>query len=333
MKVVFAGTPEIAVPALKAIAQVHNLVAVLTNPPAETGRGRKVCCSPVETEAVKTADPGVSPVILSPEKITDETIDSLKNLNPDILVCFAYGKIFPKKLLDIFPKGGINFHPSLLPLFRGCAPIPFAIISGETETGFTVQTLGEKMDSGCIILQEKIPLPDNITAGELEKQASLAAPEMLLKALALIEEGKANPVQQEESRATYCKKIKKEDCLIDWNKDAREISCKIRGLSPKPGCYTFYEAPKSGESILYILNCSAIQDAKLEEDSKGLEIGTVVGYDKKRGIFVKCGKDFAALTILQKPTKKPLDWKSFINGERDFIHKVLGKKPETKNDI
>lgn len=328
MKVVFAGTPEIAVPALKAIAPVHDLVAVLTNPPAESGRGRKLCCSPVETQAGNLRDSKSAPVILSPEKITEDVIETLKGLKPDILVCFAYGKIFPKKLLEIFPKGGINFHPSLLPRFRGCAPIPFAIMSGETETGFSVQTLGEKMDCGDIILQKTIPLGEDITAGILENMASLAAPEMLLETLSLIEKGEARLTKQEEAKATYCKKIKKEDCLIDWNKKAREISCKIRGLSPKPGCYTTYSTDKSPENVLYILNCCTVADSLLEEDSKGLEVGTVVGYDKKRGILVKCGEELVALTILQKPTKKPLDWKSFMNGERDFLYKVLGKKPE-----
>lgn len=328
MKVVFAGTPEIAVPALKAIAPVHDLVAVLTNPPAESGRGRKLCCSPVEAEARNLQSQGKIPVILSPEKITDSIVESLKELKPDILVCFAYGKIFPKKLLEIFPKGGINFHPSLLPLFRGCAPIPFAIMSGKTETGFTVQTLGEKMDCGDIILQKTIPLGEDITAGILENKASLAAPEMLLDALSLIEKGEARLVKQEDEKATYCKKIKKEDCLIDWSKNAREISCKIRGLSPKPGCYTTYATDKNPVNILYILNCCIFEDSIQEEACKGLEIGTVVGYDKGRGILVKCGEGFVSLTVLQKPTKKPLDWKSFMNGERDFLYKVLGKKPE-----
>lgn len=309
LNVLFAGTPEMAVPSLEAVATQYPVVGVLTAPDQEVGRGRKLQPSPVKQKALQLGLP-----VLTPEKLDLAVREQVKTLSPDILVVVAYGKIFGPRFLGLFPKGGINLHPSLLPKYRGPSPIPEAILRGDAETGITIQKIAIQMDAGPILLQEVIPLQGTETTASLTEFCAKRGAELLVQVLKMIETGMVKEVPQDESQASYCKLITKEDGKIHWSSPAVQIERMVRAFNPWPTAWTLYR----GE-VLKILLSSVFHPT-----SRGGREGKVIGVDKKKGILVQTGEGILAIQKLQLQSRKALDFVSFLNGERDFIGSILG---------
>lgn len=331
LSVLFAGSPECSVFALEEIARSHRVVAVLTNPPAARGRSTELVPTPVEAAARRLIEKGLiarGTPILTPTKITQDVRDAIALAKPDAMACFAYGKIFGPKTLALFPLGALNLHPSLLPRWRGCAPVPAAILARDAETGVTIQKMALEMDSGDILIQEKIPLDGRETAESLlDKAARIGAP-LLAEALDSLERGTAVGIKQDEAKATYCAMLCKDDGEIDWNAKAVDIDARIRAFHPWPGAFT-----ESGTQTLLIHAAHvyggtppdrADRTDRADRAGAATGAGSVLGIDRKEGILVQTGEGILALECLQWRTKKPLDWKSFMNGSRDFILAKLG---------
>ncbi|MBQ1198092.1 MAG: methionyl-tRNA formyltransferase, partial [Spirochaetaceae bacterium] len=261
LKIVYCGSPEIAALPLKELFEdkTHQIVAVLTNPPSMKGRKGDLVPTPVEMVAREFQAQGRNVEILTPEKLDSSVREKISSLNPDILVCFAYGKIFGPKFLELFPMGAINLHPSLLPKYRGCAPVPAAILNQDKITGITIQRLVQQMDAGDILLQKELVIQDDDNSETVLNKASSQGGKLFLEVLNQIENKTEKPVPQDESQATYCRMLEKEDGKIDWSKSANEIDAKIRAFYPWPGAFT-----KVGENILKIHSCSVFDMEKFE---------------------------------------------------------------------
>lgn len=332
MRVVFAGSPQIALPTLEALVDEQlgggavEVIAVLTNP--DSRKGRKDMVEPTElgTAAAQLQallkDRGCKPfLILKPEKLDGSVREVVAALKPDILVSYAYGRIFGPKFLSLFPQGGINIHPSLLPKYRGASPIPAAILNRERETGITIQTLAPQMDAGDILLQEKIPLSGRETAASLSQWAAQRGAELLLPVLRGIADGTIQGTPQNDAEATYCSIISKDDGWIDWNGSALDIDAKIRAFTPWPLCTT-----RHAGRVLYILEAFPIPSSDavcMPALTEPPVPGMVTGVDKKAGILIQTGDGLLAVQRLQYATKKALDWASFLNGAKQFIGSKL----------
>jgi len=318
MRILFAGSPAIAVPALGALAafcekeEGFTLTGLLTNPDSPRGRSGKP--EPTECAAALQRFPGIP--VLKPEKLDTTARVQVEALRPDLLVSFAYGKIFGPKFLGLFPMGGINVHPSLLPKYRGPTPIPAAIINRETETGITIQRLATEMDSGDILAQEKVPLDGRETTESLSLTMAEKAAELLPALLSGLASGSLRERPQEHGAASYCSLIAKADGLIDWNMSAREIDARVRAFTPWPLSWTMH-----GDTQLLILKAEALPG---EERPDQTPPGEVLGKDKNKGILVRTGEGILAVSELQYRTKKALEWKAFLNGARNFIGERLG---------
>ena len=320
MNILYAGSPDISAKVLEDLylltenSSDFNIAGVLTNPPSAKGRHKELVPTEVAQIAIKYQLP-----VLEPEKLDADLREKVRALNPDILVCFAYGKLFGPKFMALFPQGGINLHPSLLPKYRGCAPVPAAILNQEEETGITVQKLALEMDSGDVLLQVKIPLDFTETSESLLNDAANRGGELFYKVLCDIRDGKANGVPQDSSQATYCEMLKKEDGLIDWAKSAKEISAKIRAYYPWPSSFTVYK-----DLQLKIHRATVFQgEYSGEASSENSVPGTVLGLDKKSGILIQTGDGILAVENLQLQAKKAMDFKDFLNGNKDFIGSKL----------
>ena len=314
LRVLFAGTPEMAVPSLRSVAARHDVAGVLTNPDRETGRGRKTAPSPVKTAARELGIP-----VFQPEKLDAAFRGIVRGLEPDILAVVAYGRIFGPQFLACFPRGGINLHPSLLPRYRGPSPINAAILNGDGETGISVQRLALRMDAGDIILQETLPLSGTETARELTGVAADRGAVLFAEALDRIAAGTAASTPQDESKATYCGLLGKEQGRIDWGAGTAVIERMVRAFDPWPGAWTLFR----GESLRIM--SSTVYPEKAPENHAGPgKPGKVLGVDKRAGILVQTGDGILALRELQLQSKKAMDFASFINGVRDISGCVLG---------
>ncbi len=301
MRILFAGTPDIAVPSLRSIASEFAVVGVLTAPDTATGRGRQL-----RAPAIKTAAQEIGLTVLQPPLLDAAARAAVESLKPDLLATFAYGKIFGPKFLSLFPLGGINMHPSALPLYRGPSPLTAAILAGDTMTALTVQRIALKMDSGDILRQSPLSINPYETTGSLmEKAARLAADEMT----AVIEQLGSSSLKghpQDPSMVTYCSKILKEDGLIDWRRPAMEIERMVRAYQPWPKAQTVFLDQK-----LFVL-----ESRLFPADSPGEHIdpGTVLGVDKSHGILIQTGDGILSVTQLQAAAKKSMHFRSFLNG-------------------
>lgn len=312
MRVLFAGSPEIAVPSLAAVVRDHDVVGVLTNPAAPKGRGLREVRTPVEEAA---ADLIPETPILAFDRLGPEAREAVAALHPEILVSFAYGRIFGPKFLALFPRGGVNVHPSLLPKYRGSAPIPWAILNRDSETGITVQRLALRMDCGAILAQEVVPLSGRETTETLSELMAERGADLLASVLQRLERGEAEETEQDESRATYCSLLRKEDGRVDWTMPAPDIDARIRAFHPWPGAY----AELRGRRV-NLLESEPYPEGVLEAPPPVRpEPGTVVALDKSRGIMVQTGNGLLALRRLQLQTKKPLPFREFANGVRDLV--------------
>ncbi|RZO49222.1 MAG: methionyl-tRNA formyltransferase [Candidatus Pelagibacterales bacterium] len=238
LKVVFMGTPKFSVPTLESlIKNKFNILSVYTQPAAKSNRGQKINFSPVQ-EFAKNKKLNIK----NPKNLNNaEELEAFKKLSADIVVVVAYGQIIPKNFLDLVKFGFINIHASLLPKWRGAAPIQRAIMNGDRKTGVSIMKIEEKLDSGPVILVKEIDLEKNNTCGEIEKNLSEIGASLLIESLKKIESGKAKFIKQINSEATYAKKINKKETKINWNLDANKVVSHINGLSPSPGAWFQYE--------------------------------------------------------------------------------------------
>ncbi len=314
MRILFAGTPPIAVPSLEKLARQVGVLAVLTAPDAPAGRGRSPCPSAVKQKALALGLPVLTPLSL------DQAVQAeVRALGPDLLVVVAYGKIFRKNFLDLFPSGGINLHPSLLPLHRGPSPITAAILAGDRETGVTVQKLAMRFDTGDILAQVSVPLTGSETTGSLTGSLAEVGADLLSSVVEKMAAGHAlTGTAQEEFRATYCRLVAKEDGLVDWTEQASLIERKVRAYDPWPRARTLL----AGESLL-LLKTSVHPDT-LVPAARAPAPGVVLAADGENGILVQTGQGILKVERLQLQFKKPLDWRSFLHGHPDLPGIRLG---------
>ena len=320
MKLLFAGTPDIAVPSLRKVAARFPVVGVLTAPDAVSGRGRKLT-----PPAIKVAAEDLGLPVLQPVRLDEDARAAVRRLEPEVLVTFAYGKIFGPKFLGLFEEGGVNVHPSLLPKYRGPSPIPAVILAGESETGITIQYLAEEMDAGAVAAQEHIPLTGEETTESLSALVAEKAADLLVEALSRIEEGAAEPEPQNEAEATYCKLIRKEDGEIDWASAAARIERMVRAYTPWPGAYSYWGERKLTirEADVYTADALDPTPDRPAADAAS-EPGYVLGVDRRWGILIQTGSGVLAVQRLQLQAGQTVDWKSFINGHQGFPGTVLG---------
>lgn len=296
MNIVFMGTPDFAVPSLKILVESkHNVIAVVTGVDKERGRGQKVTYTPVKEFAVANNIP-----VLQPEKLKDQNfISSLKELNADLFVIVAF-RILPEEVFTIPAKGSFNLHGSLLPRYRGAAPIQWALINGDKETGVTTFMLEQKVDTGNIIIQEKIEIEDEDDFGTLHDKMSLLGADVVLKTVSLIDKGEVKLQRQDDSLASPAPKITKELAEINWNKSALEIHNLIKGLSPYPGAYFKYN-----EKLLKVYKSKI---------SKGRCCCPGEFIQTKHSLTAGCGKDSLDILELQQEGKKRLKVDEFLRG-------------------
>jgi methionyl-tRNA formyltransferase len=297
MRLVFMGTPEFAVRSLDILnANRYEIAAVVTAPDKPRGRGRQVSFTPVKTYALEHGLP-----CLQPEKLNDlQFAESLKTLEPDVIAVVAF-RILPREIFLLPKKGSFNLHASLLPKYRGAAPINWALLKGEKETGVTSFLLQEKVDTGSILLQEKISIGENETAGELHDRLAVLGADVVLRTVRLIESGKAQPSVQEEALASPAPKIFKEDCRIPWQQPSQTVHNFIRGLSPHPCAWTTHR----GTTL-------RIYRASPEAGNAGVP-GSVVSVTKEK-LLVGTGNGIIAVQEIQQEGKRRLGIEEFLRG-------------------
>lgn len=294
------GTPDFSVPILEAlIAADYEIAAVVTQPDRPVGRKKILAPTPVKEAALKH---GL--LVLQPEKISgSEELAKIIELQPDLLVTAAFGQFLPQKLLDVPTYGAINVHASLLPKYRGGAPVHYALIRGEKETGVTIMYMEKKMDAGAILSQRSLEITEKDDVGTLFKRLSHLGRDLLMDTLPDLLAGKITPIQQDEEKVTYSPNIKAEEEIIEWTKTAKEIDWKVRGMRPWPGAYTFLK-----DKRLKIWDVTP-----LEEQTSELP-GIIIRIEKE-AIFVACGENTVLqLNELQPAGKSKMTAKAFLSG-------------------
>jgi len=297
MKIIFMGTPDFSISSLISILNSrHKLLAVVTAPDKERGRGKKLSFTPVKQFSVENKIP-----VYQPEKLkgNSEFVEQMRSLEPDLFVVVAF-RILPKEVFDIPKYGSFNLHASLLPKYRGAAPIQWALIKGETETGLTTFKLAEKVDTGNLYLQEKVEIKNEDNFGTLHDKLSEIGSKIVLDTINLIESGKFELKLQDDSLATPAPKITKEICEIDWNKSAEEIHDLVRGLSPHPTAF-------------FIYNNKVIKIYKTEIDT-GTNLKPFEFSQSKTELTVGCGKDAIRILEIQQEGKKRMNTVEFLRG-------------------
>lgn len=307
-KLIFMGTPDFAVPSLHALVeQGYEIVSVVTQPDRPKGRGRKMLPSPVKRVAM---DYGLE--ILQPEKVSaPDFCREISLRTPDLLVVIAFGQILKKELLEIPPWGGINIHASLLPKYRGAAPIHWAILNNENRTGLTAMRMEEGLDSGPILLQEEVPILPDETSGQLHDRLARISGKVLLNTLKRLSETGLKELPQDETKATYTSKIDRNMASVKWDQPAHTVSALIRALDPWPGAVT-----RLGDKNLKLF-ASRVSD----ETFVGGTPGRVRGFSKG-ALEVETGKGVVQIRELQAPGKKRLAAKDFLRGfplDRDTL--------------
>jgi methionyl-tRNA formyltransferase len=287
VKIIFAGTPHFAASALAALLREHQIVAVLTQPDRPAGRGMQLVTSPVKELALQHGLPVLQPATLK----TEEAQRSIAALDADVMVVAAYGLILPKAVLQLPRYGCLNIHASLLPRWRGAAPIPRAIQAGDAETGITIMQMDEGLDTGDMLLRHACPIAPNDTAATLHDKLAVIGADCILDALRLLQEGRLTPAKQDDAAATYAAKLLKSEAQIDWRQDARQIERAVRAFNPFPVCHANF----GGVTI-------KVWQAALQDGARG-EPGKVLAAEK-HGITVACSKDALRLEVLQRPGGK-----------------------------
>ena len=313
MKIVFMGTPDIAKESLEAVYNNgHQILAVVTNPDKPKGRGMKLMESPVKEFAKAN-----NFKIFQPEKVknNEEFIKEIRELNPDVICVVAYGKILPKELLDIPSKGCINVHGSLLPKYRGAAPIQWAVINGDKTTGITTMYMDIGMDTGDMILKQETEIGENETTGELWERLSKIGAELLVKTLKEIENNSAPRIPQGDDY-TIAPMLDREISKIDWEKkSAIEIKNLVRGLNPFMGTYSYLDGKK-----IKFWKIDIVKDFLLSEN---VENGTIVYSDSKEGIYVKVKDGIIKVLEIQGENSKKMSIQEYLRGNKLEVGKMF----------
>ena len=294
LKIIFMGTPNFSVPILDSIYKSnHKIISVYTQYPKKKYRGQKKNYTPIHEYAQKNKID-----IRYPEKLdTTEELNFIKELKPDVVVVVAYGKIIPSNFLDIKNISFINVHASLLPRWRGAAPIQRSIMNLDKETGVSIMKINQKLDTGPFMLQKKIPINEQDDYESLSNKLSTLGSDLILKSLDLIEKGDFKFIEQDNSKATYAKKIEKKESKIDWRISAENILAQIKGLSPFPGAWFYH-------------NNNRLKIIKAEKINKSGKSGEVLSED----LIIACGFGSIKIIKIQKEGKKILDINEFLSG-------------------
>lgn len=301
MKVIFMGTPDFSVGTLEALIEAgHEVALVVTQPDKPKGRGGKMQYTPVKEVAVAHNIP-----VYQPKRIREpECIEELRKYNADIMVVIAFGQILPKEILEMTPYGCVNVHASLLPSYRGAAPIQWAVINGEKVSGVTTMQMNEGLDTGDMLLKVEIPLDEKETGGSLHDKLAEAGARLCVETLDALKAGTVTPEKQGDSPTAYAKMLDKHMGKIDWKMSAKEIERLIRGLNPWPSAYTRWNENDKGMKIW---------EAEVAEGQTDKAAGTVVEVAKD-GFFVQTGDGLLKITALQIPGKKRMDAAAFLRG-------------------
>lgn len=313
MRIVFMGTPEFAVPSLAALlTSEHSVVGVVTQPDRPKGRGQELAASPIKLLAVQHKVP-----ILQPLKMKDPAfLNALSAWKPDLIAVTAFGRILPKVILDLPPRGCVNVHASLLPKYRGAGPIQWALIRGERETGITTMLMDEGMDTGAMLLQERVAIMPDDTAGTLSSKLADIGGRLLLDTLARIQNGTITPQPQDQSQATMAPLLKKEDGLLDWTLPALELVNRVRGLSPWPGAYTYL-----GEDRWVVWKASV-----LDRSPARVLPGTIVDATKE-GVTVATGDGILRIMEFQSANSRRMSVAQYLTGHALAPGLRLGPPP------
>ena len=296
LNIIFMGTPEFSIPTLEELIKSNfNIVAVYTQPPKKSKRGQRINISEVEEFSKKKKLNIRNPISLN----NDEELKIFKKLRPDIVVVVAYGQIIPKKFLEISKFGFINIHASLLPKWRGAAPIQRAIMNGDKKIGVSIMRIEEKLDSGPVLSSEEIKLNHNLTYGEIEPKLSVLGASLLIKTLQNLKNGKVKSKNQLHAEATYAKKISKNETRINWNLDAEIVMAHIHGLSPAPGAWFEYKGGRY--KVLKVNKCSSSGKA-----------GTVMD----ENLTIGCKSNSVQILELQKEGKNKQTTREFLLGNK-----------------
>lgn len=332
LRVLYAGSPEASARTLElllaeAAPRGFEICGALSNPPSARGRHK----TPEATAVAALAERNGLPVF-TPEHLDASCRVEIAAVRPDILVCFAYGRIFGPKFMALFPYGGLNLHPSALPKYRGCTPVNAAILNRDAATAFCVQTISLAMDEGDIVAEHAVPLTGKETAGTLLDAAAEQGAALLATVLQTVARTKQRPQgRMQTGAASYTTVITKENAKIDWAKSAEEIDAAVRAYSPTPGAWT----TENGAALKIIAGhavsaeCGpakeAHTDAGATKNTAAPPCGTVCGINKTEGILICCGRGLYAVTQLQRQGKKAAGFKEFMNGARSFVGTVLGR--------
>lgn len=317
VRILFLGTPAFACPSLVSLNEREEIVAVITQPDRSSGRGRRLRASPVKRLAEEKGTP-----LYQPEGVNRPFfINQMRRLKPDLAVVVAFGQILGPDFLLIPGLLAINLHPSLLPRYRGPAPIPWAIINGERETGVTIQKVEKGVDKGGIILQKKVSIDDRETSTDLERRLSLIGAKLLGEAIKLIKRGRLHYKSQEEAEATYAPKIEKADSLIDWSKPALTIHNLVRGLNSYPGASTFVRLREKRMRIKIWRTELVKENSNLEKDALA---GRIIQIRKPEGFLVRGGDAPLLVKEVQLPNRNPISGYDFIKGYQIKKGFILG---------
>lgn len=299
MKVIFMGTPDFSVGTLEAlVAAGHEVVLVVTQPDKPKGRGKEMQFTPVKECALKYNIP-----VFQPRRVREaDCIEELRRYHADIMVVVAFGQILPKEILEMTAYGCVNVHASLLPKYRGAAPIQWSIIDGEAVTGVTTMQMDEGLDTGDILLKTEIPIDAKETGGSLHDKLAEAGAKLCVETLQALQNKAVTPIPQGETTTAYAKMLNKQLGNIDWTQSAVAIERLIRGLTPWPSAYTNWNG-----------KVMKIWDSEVVEGASGEKPGTIVQVEKD-AFYVQTGEGFLKVRMLQIPGKKKMDAGAFLRG-------------------
>jgi len=310
LRIVYMGTPEFSVPALNAlVAGPDDVVGVVTPPDRPSGRGKKTTPPDVKV----AAEEAVLPVFQPDDINSGIAIDKLEEWAPDVIVVAAYGQILKSDVLELPDYGCLNIHASLLPRYRGAAPINWAIVRGEDETGITIMQMDEGLDTGPMLLKKKTPIGTLETAGELHDRLATMGAELIVDVMRLIRLDSLNPVEQDDEQSSYAPMLSRDDGRIDWTESAGDIARKIRGFNPWPGTFSFYERDDDNERIKFHLARRLPDDD--HDVSDHMPAGTVVRANRSDGeLWIATGDGVVDCLKLQASGKRAMETGDFLNG-------------------
>jgi len=306
MRIVYMGTPPFAVPPLQSLITAgHEVVGVVTRIDKPAGRGKVLTPPAVKIAALQSDVP-----LFQPKRVRERSsVEAIEAMGPDVIVVAAYGQILPRELLALPKYGCVNIHASLLPAYRGAAPINWAIINGETQTGITIMQMDEGLDTGAILAQDSIPIGPRDTTGELTEKLSQIGSWLIVETLSRIEAGEIKPVSQDPGKATLAPLLKKGDGLIDWELTAAEIHNRVRGLSPWPGAFSFLDG-----TMVKVLETEVVPGSG--------DPGTLL-LQGKDSLAVGTGGDLLRVVTIQPEGKKSVSAAEFLRGHRGAVGKTF----------